>query len=111
MPKSLKMMALAHAHRLGTLTKPALTCKAEETGSLKSMHTKKVKLMWITMKHRCYLEETGTDVVATTEQQLNRPRINQIHKKLTLQSGMILLILLPKSSLVMRLLLILKQAI
>lgn len=110
MLKSLKMMALAHAHRLETLTKPALTCKAEGTESFKSMHTKKVKMMWI-MKHRCYLEETGTDVVATTELQLNRPRINQIHKKLTLKSGMILLTLLPKIFLVMNLLLILKLAI
>jgi hypothetical protein len=57
-----------------------------------------------------YLEETETDVVEI-ELQPNRPRINQIHKKWILQSGMILLILLPKTSSAMKLLQIPTQAI
>jgi hypothetical protein len=42
MLKSLKMMALAHAHKLETQMKPVLICKAEETESLKLMLAKKV---------------------------------------------------------------------
>lgn len=107
MLKSLKMMALAHDRRLETQMKPVLTCKAEGTGSLKLMITKKVKMMWITMTLLCYLEETETDVVAT-ELQPNKLRINKIHNKSTLLSETILL---PKTSLVMKLLLIPKKAI